>query len=240
MMFRYMARPRALILDDDIDFIYLMQRVLRTLGIELAVAKDKTDFVQRLKSEKPRFCLLDLSVESAHDGFGVIEEIRASSEGIIVFVVSADAGIASVVQALELGADDYFLKPVDRQSLKQKISHYLKDDIVWGAEKPFRSVSIGPQAVHVEFVTEIVAVDEFGVDFRSPHLIPKGNLVRLSGEFVSEISGQERVPVAIVSVGLDPGQNTYVYYAEFEGLSKETLGRVRSWLNGRAALGAAS
>src|SRR2546425_10546501 len=101
---------RVLIVEDDEVIGQAMAAHLALTGFEpLLVAKGETGLA-RLRFERPDVCVLDLMLPGL-DGWRVIETARQEGIGTPIIVVSARGTEQDRVHALEIGADDYLVKP---------------------------------------------------------------------------------------------------------------------------------
>src|SRR5690242_3058449 len=97
-----------------------MARHLQTAGFDaISVANGETG-IQRLRFEKPDVCVLDLMLPGL-DGWRVIEHARNEGIGTPIVVVSARGTEHDRVHALELGADDYLVKPFSMRELVARV-----------------------------------------------------------------------------------------------------------------------
>ena len=231
MNYRYQKPLECIVIDDDVDFLVHIERVLKVLGINVVTTENKDDFYNRLVQVQPEFCVVDLDLNGTLDGFTVIREMRTRYRyQKPIFVLSAATDLADVEKALDLGATDYCTKPLNRNLLSKKLSYYFEESLLFPRARTFKSINEGPIQIDVDMPLQIDGVDELGVRFSSMHLIPKGTIVHFSGDFISEVSGEEKLMGFIVSISLNSISKTYSYYAEFENLSPQGLNRIRSWI----------
>jgi DNA-binding response OmpR family regulator len=112
--------PRVLIVEDDEVIAEGMARHLEAGGFDaVAVAKGEQGLA-RLRYEKPDVCVLDLMLPG-QDGWSVIETARAEGIGTPIVVVSARGTEHDRVHALEIGADDYLVKPFSMKELVARV-----------------------------------------------------------------------------------------------------------------------
>src|SRR5436305_11594218 len=110
--------PRVLIVEDDEVIAEGMARHLEAGGFDaVSVAKGEQGLA-RLRYENPDVCVLDLMLPE-RDGWSVIETARAEGIGTPIVVVSARGTEHDRVHALEIGADDYLVKPF---SMKEPVA----------------------------------------------------------------------------------------------------------------------
>ena len=112
--------PRVLIVEDDAVIADGMARHLEAGGFDtVSVAKGELGLA-RLRSENPDVCVLDLMLPG-QDGWSVIETARAEGIGTPIVVVSARGTEHDRVHALEIGADDYLVKPFSMKELVARV-----------------------------------------------------------------------------------------------------------------------
>src|SRR5712691_3746415 len=111
---------RVLIVEDDAVIADGMARHLEAGGFDaVAVAKGEQGLA-RLRYERPDVCVLDLMIPEV-DGWSVIENARAEGIGTPIVVVSARGTEHDRVHALEIGADDYLVKPFSMKELVARV-----------------------------------------------------------------------------------------------------------------------
>jgi DNA-binding response OmpR family regulator len=112
---------KVLIIEDDDVIAQGMARHLAAAGYDpLAVANGEAGLA-RLRYERPDVCVLDLMLPGA-DGWELIETARAEGIGTPILVVSARGTEHDRVHALELGADDYLVKPFSMKELVARVA----------------------------------------------------------------------------------------------------------------------
>ena len=115
---------RILIVDDDESIRATLAQRLRTDGFDIIDAADGVEGFQRFAATKPDLVLSDLAMPHA-DGFDLIRRIRTTSETPII-VLSVRGGETDKVRALDLGADDYVIKPFSAPELLARIRAQLR------------------------------------------------------------------------------------------------------------------
>jgi len=115
---------RILVVDDDESIRTTLAQHLRAEGFDIVDAGDGTEGTERFAATKPDLVLSDLAMPRA-DGFELIRRIRAMSETPII-VLSVRGGDADKVRALDLGADDYVIKPFSAPELLARIRAQLR------------------------------------------------------------------------------------------------------------------
>jgi two-component system alkaline phosphatase synthesis response regulator PhoP len=111
---------KVLIIEDDDVIAQGMARHLTAAGFDaVGVANGETGLA-RLRYERPDVCVLDLMLPGI-DGWRVIEEARGEGIGTPIVVVSARGTEHDRINALELGADDYLVKPFSMKELAARV-----------------------------------------------------------------------------------------------------------------------
>lgn len=112
----------ALIADSSAPFRRAARFLLESLGFEVAEARDGAEVAALVEGMSPDLVILDARLAGG-EGTSLIEAVRALPEGrqACLFFV-AEGGPASVRAAIEAGADDYLIKPFDRELLSFKLA----------------------------------------------------------------------------------------------------------------------
>ena len=115
---------RVLLVEDDDDLRRSIALVLRASGMEVAEAVDGVAALAQFEDAGADVLILDVMLPG-RDGFEVCQEVRRSSQVPIVMVTARDAP-ADVVRGLELGADDYVVKPFEAAVLLARLRAVLR------------------------------------------------------------------------------------------------------------------
>ena len=118
------AKQKILIVDDDTNIAELISLYLTKECFETLIVNDGEEALQQFPSFHPDLILLDLMLPGI-DGYGVCREIRKSST-VPIIMLSAKGEIFDKVLGLELGADDYMIKPFDSKELVARVKAVLR------------------------------------------------------------------------------------------------------------------
>lgn len=113
-----------LIVDDDQSLLTMLEDQLRAAGYEVSTATDGREALRVFFERRPDMVILDTRMPDM-DGFTLIERVREVSD-VPVIVLSAYGDEEDVVRALDLGADDYVLKPYRLNELLARIRAHLR------------------------------------------------------------------------------------------------------------------
>jgi DNA-binding response OmpR family regulator len=113
---------RIAVIDDEAPNRTYLQTLLGTAGFEVQVAAGGNEGIALVEKERPDLVLLDLMMPEV-DGFSVCERIRKgpAGAGTQIVILSALDAVDGKIRALELGADDYLVKPVESRELVTRI-----------------------------------------------------------------------------------------------------------------------
>ncbi len=117
--------PRILIVDDENDFIELLQYKLAGHGYELIVANDGIQALSQARTMKPNLILLDILLPDL-DGLSVCEILRrqpATNKIPVIFMSALTGDITK--RTATMHAEDFFTKPLDLNRLEKRIGELL-------------------------------------------------------------------------------------------------------------------
>lgn len=118
---------KILIADDEHKIVMTLEYAFRKAGYEIFIARDGSEVLEILKTEKPDIILLDIMMPNV-DGYTTLAEIRRnpSFENIKVIFLSAKTGEENIKKGLEMGADSYVTKPYSIKKLMEQVEELLK------------------------------------------------------------------------------------------------------------------
>ncbi|HEX5307843.1 MAG TPA: response regulator transcription factor [Solirubrobacteraceae bacterium] len=116
--------PRVLVVEDDEDIAQALQRSLRMEGYEVRAAGDGEMAIEHGRSFAPDLVILDLGLPGV-DGIEVAKRLR-SDDDVPILILTARDGLESRVEGLDAGADDYLVKPFERQELLARMRALLR------------------------------------------------------------------------------------------------------------------
>ena len=107
---------KVLIVDDDAVFARVLARALDARGFSCAVAHSAAAALDACAACAPEFAVLDLKL-GADNGLKLIGELKATMPELRILLLTGYASIATAVEAIKRGADDYLAKPVDADAV---------------------------------------------------------------------------------------------------------------------------
>ena len=163
-------KQRILIVDDDENIAELISLYLTKECFETKMVLDGEEALKQFPVFKPNLVLLDLMLPGI-DGYQVCRELRASSQ-VPIIMLSAKGEIFDKVLGLELGADDYIIKPFDSKELVARVKAVLRRyQAAPAAALPAQT----PQGDYVEYPDLVVNLTNYSVTYcgRSVEMPPK-------------------------------------------------------------------
>lgn len=123
-----MTAPLVTILDDEPEIRRILSDALEEAGFRTMGFGRATEFEAALKKTTPDVCLVDLSLPD-RDGLTLVHRL-ALEQGATVIIISGRAQVQDRVTGLELGADDYIIKPFEPSEVVARIRARLRKDRV--------------------------------------------------------------------------------------------------------------
>jgi len=132
------AKPRILVVDDELDLVSVLRMGLEIQGFEVIEAMDGEEGLRRARQDRPDLMVLDLMLPKM-DGMALLGRIRQSGQHTPVLVLTARDDKESVVALLNAGADDYLTKPFDLGELLARTKALIRR----GKGQPSPVITIG-------------------------------------------------------------------------------------------------
>jgi len=152
---------RILVVEDDLSILTGLSMSLRYEGFEVLQAQDGKAGLQKALDEAPDLMVLDIMMPQLN-GYEVMEELRKRGSTLPVIVLSARGMERDKVTGLDLGADDYLVKPFGLQELLARIRSVLR-----------RRERDEPQ---------LLAFDDTRIDLRSKNVTRAGIAIELTAQ----------------------------------------------------------
>jgi two-component system, OmpR family, alkaline phosphatase synthesis response regulator PhoP len=152
---------RILVVEDDLSILTGLSMSLRYEGFEVLQAQDGKVGLEKALDEAPDLMVLDIMMPQLN-GYEVIEELRKRGSTLPVIVLSARGMERDKVTGLNLGADDYLVKPFGLQELLARIRSVLR-----------RRERDEPQ---------LLSFDDTRIDLRSKNVSRAGKIIELTAQ----------------------------------------------------------
>ncbi len=115
----------VVLIEDDPHIADLVDLYLRRDGFRVLTARDGDEGLKLVKQQEPLIVILDVGLPGHRDGFDVCREIRANGSVPVLFLTARDDEMDRIL-GLELGADDYLVKPFSPRELVARVRAILR------------------------------------------------------------------------------------------------------------------
>jgi len=140
------AETSVLLVEDDVRLSELVSRYLETSGMRVTAVARGERVLDLVRQNPPDVIILDLGLPG-EDGFAVCRQLRPAYSNPILILTARDNDIDHVL-GLELGADDYVIKPVEPRVLLARINALLRRSRA-GAEGASRTLRFGRLVINL-------------------------------------------------------------------------------------------
>ena len=155
------VKQKILIVDDDANIAELISLYLLKECYDTKIVEDGESALHEFKTYQPNLILLDLMLPGI-DGYQVCREIRTQSN-VPIIMLSAKGEVFDKVLGLELGADDYIIKPFDTKELVARVRAVLRR---FKAKQP----AVNPSEKSVSYPDLTINLTNYSVTYMGNHV----------------------------------------------------------------------
>ena len=117
-------QERILVADDEASIRRILETRLKMVGYEVITAADGEEALEAFQKHNPDLIILDVMMPKM-DGYGVTREVRRNSD-VPIIILTALGDVSERITGLELGADDYVVKPFSPKELEARVRAVLR------------------------------------------------------------------------------------------------------------------
>ncbi len=139
---------RILLVEDELNIARPLQFNLEQEGYEVCSTSSGKKALELYASESFDLIILDLMLEEM-DGYEVARQVRQKDQRLPIIMLTAKSTVEDRIHGLELGADDYIIKPFHLRELLLRVERMLERS-TWYAQIPSRKVRVGGYDVDIE------------------------------------------------------------------------------------------
>jgi DNA-binding response OmpR family regulator len=158
----YFLMKKIVLVEDDQRLADLVKDFLSQHAFTVIVLNSGENAVSTIRNEAPDIVLLDIMLPDT-DGFSICREIRNFYKQPVLFLTAKDSPIDHVM-GLEIGADDYIIKPIDPHVLLARIHTVLRRS---NESIAVQEDTITFDLLHINKTSRTVAIDDHNVDLTS-------------------------------------------------------------------------
>ncbi|MFB9327418.1 response regulator transcription factor [Paenibacillus aurantiacus] len=118
-------RPHILVIDDDDKITSLLRRSLAFEGYEVTTASNGLEGLKQMLTSDPNLLICDVMMPSV-DGWEVVRRVREGGSSVPVLMLTAKDDVQDRVKGLDIGADDYLVKPFALEELLARVRALLR------------------------------------------------------------------------------------------------------------------
>lgn len=223
---------RILIVDDQKSVLLTLEALLTNAGYAVVACTNAIDALKILTTEPMNLVITDAIMPGGADGYALTRTIRKDPTlaKMPVILLTGKREKQDVEKGIDAGVSDYVVKPLDPELLLAKIQNLLKT-------KQEESVHFAEARVHYaaewDTKTEIVAVSELGMTFKSLVPMPLGKILRINSSIFGDIGIREvavRIDHCEEILGSD---GFFKLQTHFVGITEKELSPLRLWIRSR-------
>ena len=141
-----MSIQKILVVDDDNLSRQFLVEAVKSLGFQVAVARDGNEGFEQARNTRPDIVLTDLRMPGS-DGLQLVERLKSNMPGLPVVVITAHGTVETAVQAMRRGAVDFLMKPctadtlqlvlrrIERTSKLERENEYLRQEVLGASSR---------------------------------------------------------------------------------------------------------
>lgn len=146
---------RLLLVEDDPTFARALARALSRRGFEVVVASNVAEAMERVERMRPLYAVVDLKLGS-DSGLALIPGMRARFPSMRIVLLTGYASIATAVEAIKRGADDYLAKPVDADTVARTLLETGEEPVASGPDHGTASKPLSLRRLEWEHIQRVL------------------------------------------------------------------------------------
>ena len=230
-----MSKPLIYVVDDDPMITKVLEARFIQYECEVRTFQDPASVLEAIEQKTPALLVADLNLGEGLSGYDIIREVRNELElNFPIIVLSGEQGQQVVAHALEIGANDFLLKPPQKADFEETISKYVKGtSLPDPIETAFQKVNPTNALVKLRLKLSIEGVHPAGIILLSDHLIKKGAGLQLSGPEMQKIFPNcPRVFARVISSATKTidDKKMFQIHCEVDGTNETALTDIKDFL----------
>ena len=173
------TRQRILVADDEASIRRILETRLKMVGYDVVTAADGEETVDVFNKTNPDLVVLDVMMPKM-DGYGVTREIRRTSD-VPIIILTALGDVSERITGLELGADDYVIKPFSPKELEARVKAVLRRTISKDVIIPASGAASGSSSASGKNGKNIITTGVIKIDTARRQVFRKNERIRLTG-----------------------------------------------------------
>ncbi len=184
-------------------------------NVSVLKAENEDDYLRQIQNFQPHFTIVEIESTSSQKTYSLIEKhTQLYQKNYPIFLVGNATDVESIHKGLELGATDFFQRPLDFDLMATKIGKYFLHEELLKREISYAKVPNKDRPAEIEIPMKILSIDEKGLVLKSPHIISKGGKIDLSKTPLKKLLGLDELILTVVKTHADQNHDEIIY-AEF-------------------------
>ena len=117
---------KILVLDDVLDAVLLIKRILQKKGHEVSTFTEEEEALDYARSNEVDLAILDIKLKKM-SGVEILEELKKIIPSIKIIMLTGYPTMETARESLKLGASEYCVKPIDKDELEEKVASIFGD-----------------------------------------------------------------------------------------------------------------
>lgn len=173
------TKQKILVADDEASIRRILETRLKMVGYDVVTAEDGEEAVDVFNKTNPDLVVLDVMMPKM-DGYGVTREIRRTSD-VPIIILTALGDVSERITGLELGADDYVIKPFSPKELEARVKAVLRRTINKDVIIPASSPAAGGSSGGGKGNKNVITTGLIKIDTARRQVFRKNERIRLTG-----------------------------------------------------------
>ena len=222
---------KVLAIDDDLDFQNLLKVKLTAPDFDLTIVSEPETFLSHLRKGNFDILLIDLSL-GAHPlkGLELVSQVRELFPTLPIVVLSGNTSQKVIANALELGANEFQIKPADFKSLQLKMKELVRGHEVYEQNQISSEALTLNKSFLLSVKLNLKTVTETGFITVGETYVAKGAQVRFSSPLIKEIYGVDEIEGHANGFEVQK-DGTYLTNFEISPEKKDLAIAVKKWLS---------
>lgn len=231
-----MSKPLVYFIDDDAGLTKIIEKRFLSMGCEIQSYTDPDTLLRAFGERKPQLLLVDIYLGGGLSGLDIISQVRAKyPTDMPILVLSGDEDREQIARAIDLGANEYIVKPPFRVDFEEIVSKFLTTSELKGSGPvTFQMIHPKKRGAKLGFKISIHEVKSNGFTVLSPHLAKKGATFHIKG-----LDLQKIIPdcpgafVEVVATKTLPGHGLHQLSLEVDSSQVKVLKGIKKFLDAK-------
>ena len=217
-----------ILVDDDHDILTLGKALLSQAGHTVLTATGAIEAVDLMKQFGCDALITDANMPH-HSGYDLLRTVRnnAKWKELPIAMLTGRRERKDIERAVQLGVDDYIVKPIDPVLFIQKINHLCAKALTEKPEIDLARANLSASKGVVQTPVELRSLSEMGLVLKTPTKLVENSVVQFELDLFKEIGCPAPLAKVISSTPFDNGFESRLL---FIGAEDSTLSKIRSWI----------